>query len=92
MDEDLAGMAREQPDRGGAKLRRGIRAHRDSTGHELCWHHPGLWGLLPEKEIRFDGARLARIPSRVREVSPVVGRAGTSAPRSSQPYDSEKIP
>jgi len=20
----------------------------DSTGHELCWHHPGLWSLLPE--------------------------------------------
>ena len=23
--------------------------HRDSFGHELCWHHPKLWGLLPEK-------------------------------------------
>lgn len=31
------------------KLRAGIRAHRDSTKHELCWHHPGLWELLPEK-------------------------------------------
>ena len=31
------------------RLRTGIRAHRDSTGHELCWHHPELWGLLPEK-------------------------------------------
>lgn len=30
------------------KLRAGIRAHRDSTGNELCWHHPALWGLLPE--------------------------------------------
>src|SRR5262249_9230566 len=30
-------------------LRRGIRQHRDSTRHELCWHHPALWGLLPEK-------------------------------------------
>ena len=30
------------------KLRAGIRAHRDSTGQELCWHHPALWGLLPE--------------------------------------------
>lgn len=26
-----------------------IRDHRDSTKHELCWHHPQLWGLLPEK-------------------------------------------
>jgi hypothetical protein len=31
------------------KLRQGIREHRDSTRHELCWHHPQLWGLLPEK-------------------------------------------
>ena len=31
------------------KLRAGIRKHRDSTGHELCWHHPKLWSLLPEK-------------------------------------------
>lgn len=31
------------------RLRQGIRQHRDSTGHNLCWHHPALWGLLPEK-------------------------------------------
>ena len=31
------------------RLRAGIRAHRDATGHDLCWHHPALWGLLPEK-------------------------------------------
>jgi hypothetical protein len=31
-----------------SRLRAGIRAHRDSSGHDLCWHHPGLWGLLPE--------------------------------------------
>jgi len=31
------------------RLRAGIRAHRDSTGHALCWHHPALWGLLPER-------------------------------------------
>ena len=30
------------------RLRAGIRAHRDATGHELCWHHPKLWALLPE--------------------------------------------
>lgn len=27
----------------------GIRAHRDSSGHDLCWHHPALWGLLPDQ-------------------------------------------
>lgn len=31
------------------KLRAGIRQHRDATGHDLCWHHPDLWDLLPEK-------------------------------------------
>ena len=49
MDEDLAGMSREQLIEQVRELRRGIRAHRDSTGHALCWHHPALWGLLPEK-------------------------------------------
>jgi hypothetical protein len=31
------------------RLRDGIREHRDSTKHEFCWHHPTLWGLLPER-------------------------------------------
>jgi hypothetical protein len=31
-----------------SRLRAGIRAHRDSSGHDLCWHHPELWSLLPE--------------------------------------------
>jgi hypothetical protein len=31
------------------KLRDGIRKHRDSSGHDLCWFHPDLWALLPEK-------------------------------------------
>ena len=49
MDEDLARMSREQLVSEVKKLRDGIRAHRDSTTHELCWHHPALWGLLPGK-------------------------------------------
>ena len=35
MDEDLGPMSREQ-------LVEEVR-------QELCWHHPALWGLLPEK-------------------------------------------
>ena len=31
------------------KLRSGIRRHRDASGHELCWYHPHLWALLPDK-------------------------------------------
>jgi hypothetical protein len=49
MDEDLDGLGREQLLAEVKRLRAGIRAHRDSSGHELCWHHPELWGLLPEK-------------------------------------------
>jgi hypothetical protein len=49
MDTDLEGMPREQLIEEVRKLRQGIREHRDASGHELCWHHPALWGLLPEK-------------------------------------------
>ena len=48
-DEDLEQLTRDELLAEVKKLRAGIRLHRDSTGHELCWHHPELWGLLPEK-------------------------------------------
>jgi hypothetical protein len=48
-DNDLNSLSREQLMEEIVKLRDGIRKHRDSTGHELCWHHPDLWALLPEK-------------------------------------------
>jgi hypothetical protein len=48
MDEDLADLDREALVAEVKRLRDGIRAHRDSSGQELCWHHPQLWGLLPE--------------------------------------------
>jgi len=41
-------MTREQLMAEVRRLRDGIRRHRDATGQELCWHHPALWGLLPE--------------------------------------------
>lgn len=50
MDDDVLGMSREALIEEVRKLRQGIRAHRDSTGHELCWHHPELWALLPEQQ------------------------------------------
>lgn len=49
MDEDIEKMSREQLMTEVKKLRAGIRVHRDSSGQELCWHHPALWGLLPER-------------------------------------------
>lgn len=48
-DQDLEAMSREQLVLEAKRLREGIREHRDSTLHELCWHHPRLWGLLPER-------------------------------------------
>ena len=49
MDEDLNSLNREALIAEVKRLRAGIRAHRDSSGQELCWHHPALWGLLPER-------------------------------------------
>lgn len=48
-DSDLQEMSREQLIEEVRRLRNGIREHRDSKLHDLCWHHPALWGLLPEK-------------------------------------------
>jgi hypothetical protein len=48
-DEDLEQLTSDELIAEVKKLRAGIRRHRDSTGHELCWHHPQLWDLLPEK-------------------------------------------
>jgi hypothetical protein len=49
MDDDLEIFDRDALIAEVKKLRAGIREHRDSTGHDLCWHHPDLWDLLPEK-------------------------------------------
>jgi hypothetical protein len=49
MDDDIERMTRDQLVHEIRRLREGIRAHRDSSGHDLCWHHPQLWGLLPEQ-------------------------------------------
>jgi len=49
MDEDVSRLSRGELEAEVRRLRAGIREHRDATRHELCWHHPKLWGLLPEK-------------------------------------------
>ena len=48
-DEDLLELSRDELIAEVRRLRQGIRAHRDASGQELCWHHPALWGLLPER-------------------------------------------
>ena len=49
LDTDLEALSREQLVAEVCKLRAGIRQHRDSSGHDLCWHHPALWALLPDR-------------------------------------------
>ena len=49
MDDDLTELTNEQLLAEIGKLRAAIRAHRDASGHDLCWHHPAMWSLLPEK-------------------------------------------
>ena len=48
MDDDLNALGRDELVAEVKRLRSAIRQHRDSSMHELCWHHPKLWGLLPE--------------------------------------------
>jgi hypothetical protein len=49
VDDDLETLDRHALIAEVKRLRAAIREHRDSSGHELCWHHPKLWALLPEK-------------------------------------------
>jgi hypothetical protein len=49
MDEDLQSLTQVQLIEEVRRLRAGIRAHRDASGQDLCWHHPALWSLLPER-------------------------------------------
>jgi len=88
MDEDLDVMSREQLMAEVRRLRHGIRLHRDSTLHELCWHHPELWELLPEKHdplpVVPDWPEFIRGCVRYRQS---LDTQAAHAPRSAQPYD-----
>ena len=48
IDDDIDKMDRVALVSEVKRLRAAIREHRDSSGHDLCWHHPKLWNLLPE--------------------------------------------
>jgi hypothetical protein len=47
VDEDLERLSREALIAEAKRLRQGIREHRNSSGHDLCWRHHQLWRLLP---------------------------------------------
>jgi hypothetical protein len=48
-DHDLDAMSRDRLADEVRRLRAAIREHRDSSGMDLCWHHPRLWNLLPDR-------------------------------------------
>lgn len=87
MDADLEGMSCDQLVAEVKRLRHGIREHRDSTGHELCWHHPALWSLLPEKSdplpVVPDWPQFLRGCIRYRQS---LDEQAPHAPRSDEPY------
>lgn len=88
IDADLDQMSREELLSEVRRLRDGIRQHRDSTGQGLCWHHPALWGLLPEKTdpvpVVPEWPQFLRGCLRYRES---LDRQAPDAPRSSQEYE-----
>ncbi len=88
MDEDLTDLSREQLIDEIKRLRGGIRSHRDSSGHDLCWHHPALWGLLPETQDPRptvpDWPAFMRGCVRYRES---LDEQAPDAPRTSKPYE-----
>lgn len=88
LDEDLERLSREQLIEEVRRLRNGIRTPRDSTEHQLCWHHPALWGLLPEKSDPLptvpEWPVFLRGCLRYRQS---LDEQAPSAPRSSKPYD-----
>ena len=90
MDADLQAMSREQLIAEVQKLRRGIRKHRDSSGQDLCWHHPALWALLPEKSdpvpVVPEWPQFMAGCVRYRQS---LDRQAPNAPRTSTPYDKD---
>ena len=81
MDDDLARMDREQLVEEVKRLRAGIRAHRDSSGHDLCWHHPELWGAVARAGRALDcGPALAAISAGVPQIPGIAGPPGAGRP------------
>ena len=92
MDTDLAALSREQLLAQVQELRDAIRGHRDATGHALCWHHPALWNLLPERTdpvpVVPEWPQFLQGCIRYRQS---LDEQAPHAPRTSQPYEARAI-
>ena len=87
MDEDLTAMTHEQLVDEAKRLRAGIREHRDASMHGLCWHHPQLWGLLPERtDPQPTVPEWPQFMAGCIKYRQSLDDQLASAPRSSQPY------
>lgn len=88
IDDDLEALSREQLMTEVRRLRDGVRRHRDSSEQELCWHHPALWSLLPEKTDPVPGVpewpQFLRGCVRYRES---LDAQAPTAPRTSKEYE-----
>jgi hypothetical protein len=78
MDEDILSWNREELIAEVVRLRTGIRAHRDSSGHDLCWHHSKALGPASRTDSEeYRGPCLASVFARLRQI-PGGTRPGTS--------------
>lgn len=87
MDEDLKNMTQEELILEVKKLRDAIREHRDSTLHDLCWYHPEMWNLLPEKSDKIP--TVPRWPEFMQgciKFRQSLDEQAASAPRTDQPF------
>lgn len=88
MDDDLEEMSREELMVEVKKLRCGIRRHRDSRGHDLCWYHPELWRLLPEKTDPLPSVpEWSKFMEGCVRFRKSLDRQAPDAPRTEEPFD-----
>jgi hypothetical protein len=90
MDEELDFMSKDQLIEEVKKLRLAIREHRDSTGHNLCWHHPKLWSLLPEKtDPRISVPKWSEFMKGCIQYRQSLDEQNAQAPRTSEKFPQE---
>ncbi|MFK8266724.1 hypothetical protein [Capnocytophaga cynodegmi] len=90
MDEDLQQMTREQLISEVEKLRNAIRKHRDCSEHDLCWFHPDLWNLLPEKyEVDISVPQWDKFMQGCIQYRKSLDKQLPNAPRTSTDFDNE---